>query len=85
MPRASEAIFPCSPKNCATLQEELMRSELFGYCKGAFTGAEASREGLLSMAHEGTLFLDEIGDLSVGGPGLFVKGHGKPDLSSSGR
>jgi len=57
---------PMLTKNCATLQEELMRSELFGYCKGAFTGAEASREGLLSMAHEGTLFLDEIGDLSVG-------------------
>jgi two-component system NtrC family response regulator len=57
---------PMLTKNCATLQEELMRSELFGYCKGAFTGAEASREGLLSMAHGGTLFLDEIGDLSVG-------------------
>nr|WP_321398624.1 sigma-54 dependent transcriptional regulator [uncultured Desulfobacter sp.] len=57
---------PMLTKNCATLQEELMRSELFGYCKGAFTGAEASREGLLSMADKGTLFLDEIGDLSVG-------------------
>ena len=53
-------------KNCATLQEELMRSELFGYCKGAFTGAENSRNGLLAMADQGTLFLDEIGELSMG-------------------
>ena len=57
---------PMITKNCATLQEELMRSELFGYCKGAFTGAESSRQGLLSMADEGTLFLDEVGELSVG-------------------
>ncbi|MCG8548765.1 MAG: sigma-54 dependent transcriptional regulator [Desulfobacterales bacterium] len=64
--RSLRSNIPMLTKNCATLQEELMRSELFGYCKGAFTGAEASREGLLSMAHEGTLFLDEIGDLSVG-------------------
>lgn len=53
-------------KNCATLQEELIRSELFGYCKGAFTGAESSRNGLLAMSDQGTLFLDEIGELSVG-------------------
>ena len=55
---------PLVTKNCATFQEELMRSELFGYCKGAFTGAEQSRKGLLEMAHGGTLFLDEIGELS---------------------
>ena len=53
-------------KNCATLQAELIRSELFGYCKGAFTGAEKSRQGLLEIADRGTLFLDEIGELSVG-------------------
>lgn len=57
---------PLITKNCATLQEELIRSELFGYCKGAFTGAEESRQGLLDFADRGTLFLDEIGELSVG-------------------
>ena len=57
---------PLITKNCATLQEELIRSELFGYCKGAFTGAEKSRNGLLAMSDKGTLFLDEIGELSVG-------------------
>lgn len=57
---------PMITKNCATLQDELMRSELFGYCKGAFTGADESRNGLLGIADQGTLFLDEIGELSLG-------------------
>ena len=52
-------------KNCASLQKELARSELFGHLKGAFTGADASREGLLSFAHGSTLFLDEIGELPL--------------------
>lgn len=52
-------------KNCATLQKDLARSELFGHIKGSFTGAAESREGLMSFAHESTLFLDEIGDLSM--------------------
>lgn len=52
-------------KNCATLQKELARSELFGHIKGSFTGAAENREGLMSFAHESTLFLDEIGDLSM--------------------
>ncbi len=64
--QSTRSHIPMITKNCATLQEELMRSELFGYCKGAFTGAESSRQGLLSMADEGTLFLDEVGELSVG-------------------
>ncbi len=53
-------------KNCASLQKELARSELFGHAKGSFTGANESREGLMSYAHESTLFLDEIGELSMG-------------------
>ncbi|MDD2390343.1 MAG: sigma-54 dependent transcriptional regulator [Desulfobacterales bacterium] len=56
---------PLITKNCGTLQNELIRSELFGYCKGAFTGADETREGLLAMAHKGTLFLDEIGELPM--------------------
>jgi two-component system NtrC family response regulator len=54
---------PFLVKNCATLQKELMRSELFGHTKGSFTGATDNREGLLAFADTGTLFLDEIGEL----------------------
>lgn len=56
---------PLIIKNCGTMQKELIRSELFGYCKGAFTGATESQEGLLALAHLGTLFLDEIGELPL--------------------
>lgn len=52
------------PVDCAALPETLMESELFGYEKGAFTGAEDSRPGRFEMADGGTLFLDEIGNLS---------------------
>ncbi len=55
---------PLITKNCGTFQKDLLRSELFGYRKGAFTGANDSYEGLLSFAHRGTMFLDEIGELS---------------------
>jgi DNA-binding NtrC family response regulator len=51
--------------NCAALPETLMEAELFGYEKGAFTGAVATKEGRIELAHRGTLFLDEIGTLSL--------------------
>ncbi|HXE76099.1 MAG TPA: sigma-54 dependent transcriptional regulator [Candidatus Xenobia bacterium] len=51
--------------NCAALPETLMEAELFGYEKGAFTGATATKEGRVELANKGTLFLDEIGTLTL--------------------
>ena len=51
--------------NCAAIPDELIESELFGYEKGAFTGATSRKEGRFDLANGGTLFLDEIGDMSL--------------------
>ena len=64
----AQAIVQCSDRsaqsfvclNCSALPESLMESELFGYEKGAFTGADSAKPGLIELAHSGTLFLDEI-------------------------
>jgi MoxR-like ATPase len=51
--------------NCAALPENLVESELFGYEKGAFSGADAAKPGLFELANTGTIFLDEIGELDL--------------------
>jgi two-component system, NtrC family, response regulator HydG len=66
-PRANR---PFVVVNCAALPESLLESELFGYIKGAFTGANSDRPGLFREASGGTLFLDEIGEMA---PGLQAK------------
>ena len=56
---------PFLPVDCSSLVPTLIESELFGYVKGAFTGANRSKDGLLVSAEDGTVFLDEIGELSL--------------------
>ena len=66
-PRSSRIILAI---NCSAIPETLLESELFGYKKGAFTGAISNHKGLFEEAHEGSIFLDEIGEIS---PALQVK------------
>jgi len=61
-PRATEAFVSV---NCGAFPETLLESELFGYVKGAFTGANQNKRGLFEMADRGTLFLDEIGEMTM--------------------
>src|SRR5262245_50847571 len=77
----ADAIHSASPRrlkplikvSCAALPDTLLESELFGYEKGAFTGANARKEGRFELANGGTLFLDEIGRISPAGQGKLVR------------
>ncbi|MBV8206077.1 MAG: sigma-54-dependent Fis family transcriptional regulator [Acidobacteria bacterium] len=69
----ARAVHACSPRaqepfvsiNCGAFPESLLESELFGYVKGAFTGANQNKRGLFEVAHGGTIFLDEISEMSL--------------------
>ncbi|HTI38399.1 MAG TPA: sigma-54 dependent transcriptional regulator [Vicinamibacterales bacterium] len=68
--RSSRAERPFVAVNCGALTETLLESELFGHVRGAFTGADSNKKGLIEVADKGTIFLDEIGEMS---PMLQVK------------
>jgi two-component system, NtrC family, nitrogen regulation response regulator NtrX len=63
--RSSRRDGPVVKVNCSAIPDTLLESELFGYEKGAFTGASAGKRGLFEVAHRGTIFLDEVADLSL--------------------
>ncbi|MGD8469410.1 MAG: sigma-54 dependent transcriptional regulator [Desulfobacterales bacterium] len=63
--KGDRSSMPLVPVNCGGIPETLLESELFGYKKGAFTGADKNKKGLFQEAHRGTIFLDEIGELPL--------------------
>ena len=70
---SSRRSYPMISINCAAIPENLLESELFGYERGAFTGAHSAFPGKLRLAHGGTVFLDEIGDLPLHGQAKLLR------------
>jgi DNA-binding NtrC family response regulator len=70
---SSRSRAPFIAVNCAALSETLILSDLFGHARGAFTGADRSRQGVFESANGGTVFLDEIGDLPLSAQGLLLR------------
>jgi len=70
---SSRSTAPFVALNCAALPEQLLEAELFGYERGAFTGAVQSKPGLLEQAAGGTLFLDEVGEMSPSTQAKFLR------------
>lgn len=70
---STRAAKPFITVDCASLPETLVESHLFGHSRGAFTGADRARDGLLLAADKGTLFLDEVGDLPQPMQGVFLR------------
>jgi transcriptional regulator with PAS, ATPase and Fis domain len=64
--RSAQRDMPFIKVNCAAIPEALLESELFGYVRGAFTGAAGTKKGKFSLANHGSIFLDEIGTMSIG-------------------
>ncbi len=62
--RSPRASGPLISLNCGAIPESLLESELFGFEKGSFTGADSARQGKIEMADRGTLFLDEVGEMN---------------------
>ncbi len=71
--KGSFAANPFIAVNCGAIPEELLEAELFGYKKGAFTGANEDRQGFFQAAEGGTIFLDEIGTASLNGTNQIIK------------
>ena len=71
--QSARARGPFEKLNCAALPKDLVESELFGYEKGAFTGAAQMKRGRLEAADRGTLFLDEVGDMSLDTQAKFLR------------
>ena len=65
--------YPFAPINCAGLPETILESELFGYVKGSFTGADRDKPGTFQVANGGTVFLDEVGEMTVRMQGLLLR------------
>lgn len=80
-PRSAE---PFVALNCAAIPQELIESELFGYERGAFTGAQAARRGKLEEADKGTLFLDEVADMSPAAQAKLLRFLERPQVERLG-